>query len=211
MKRIILTLVFLIMASMFYLKNDLPINIIGIQTESQHESLFKLRPSVSSYRIDGFDINTFDIELVDIDKKCYQTIKQSMSNGFADELYKPIAFSVSFHNIESTCKEYSDSIIYNNLRYPLFTILISKSPMAGYPEYSMFKDNSFIELIDGYYVYEKNEAIYSLEGHRVLYGSFQIDDVYIFTKSRLIEKVDQSLIFDFIENMKQIKNAIINE
>ena len=92
-----------------------------------------------------FDIESFEIELVDIDKNCYETLKRSMSNGYADELYKPMAFSVSFHILESTCDQYSNPIIYNNSSYSLFTILISKSPMAGYPEFPMFSDNSFIE------------------------------------------------------------------
>lgn len=185
--------------------DDMIVNIYRIPANSEYDAKFQLRPSnVTPFQaLDKLNIPQFD--LANEMNVCYSVESQLMSNGLAGELAQPIALKQAYIATNPDCTE-SQYIAWDAYDYPPLTIIISKSPMAAYPEYPMFKEEPYetVEGLNTYKLYIRSVSITRQDSHVCLYGSFKVGDYYVFTRTSYMSVVSEQKKLDLVANMDKI-------
>jgi hypothetical protein len=191
--------------------DDFIVNIYQIPANSEYDGKFQFRPANEIIPDHGELAVLPQFDLANEMNVCYSVESRLMSNGLADELAKPIALKQVYLPTNPVCSD-NQNVQFDSWDYPPLTIIISKSPMAAYPEFPMFKEEPYevVESLNTYKIYVRPVSITRTDSHLCIYGSFKIGDLYVFTRTGYMSGLSEQNKLDLVENMDQISRLLEN-
>ncbi|MBN2876690.1 MAG: hypothetical protein JXL85_03455, partial [Bacilli bacterium] len=179
----------------------LPMNIYRITARYEYDIRYQARRTIEKYDYEESEWSSLDLVPIDFDMKCYSQWDHWLANGLADRLGKPIAWQ---RNIQWTndCKDEK----YMYVPSDVYSIVLSRNPMAVYPRYSVFEDQlitnqgiPFDYFTQWIYPYTNNGVTYNFI--QVQY-SFKVEDTYVFVDQVMTDRdVDKKEIAVWVDTL----------
>lgn len=178
-----------LLMSAFLVPKPLQVNYNSIPQNSELDSKYALR--LYNPQVDDQSIAQFLFP--DTDTSCFQVLKGDVRNETASFLDFDLA---DYYQIVQTdtdqCHYYSSLETSDGI----LTMLIAKSPMAGYPEFPMIKDEpvftlegkSHYQLYEGEIVEFETKHTYTR-----LYANFELNGQYVFVRTQYYKEITDKI------------------
>lgn len=200
MKRTLSILFFVIAIGVFSQTEPLPLNISNIRNMDGDILYGRLRPTPTDYAID--EQATLIIDLIDtvLLQTCIVKLGMPVSNAYVQETGIPIAYRIEYTK-DPICG-INDRYVEENQYVSYWTVLISKSTMAGYPEYPMFDLSNPVDTLQ----VEIRKDNYDDESGLILrYGTIKINSWIISIRSHYHTEQNSEVL----DTLKSIEKELI--
>lgn len=179
----------------------LPMNIYRITARYEYDIRYQARRTIEKYDYEESEWSNLNLVPIEYATNCYGQWDHWLANGLADRLGKPIAWQ---RNIQWTndCKDEK----YMYVPSDVYSIVLSRNPMAVYPRYSVFEDQlitnqgiPFDYFTQWIYPYTNNGVTYNYI--QVQY-SFKVEDTYVFVDQVMTDRdVDKKEIAVWVDTL----------
>ena len=157
----------------------LPMNIYRITARYEYDIRYQARRTIEKYDYEESEWSNLNLVPIEYATNCYGQWNHWMANGLADRLGKPIGWQ---RNVQwnHECVDEKQSYV----PVDVYTIILSKNPMAAYPRNSVFENqlvtNQGIQVdysAQWEYPYTNNGVTYHYIQVRY---AFKIEDNHVF-------------------------------
>jgi hypothetical protein len=112
-------------------------NVYDVTTGRDYNLKYQIRPTTDSFLKTDSPWSSIDFTPVEYDMSCLISRDRWMSNNLVDESNKKIIWSRVYEYDHNNCPPQVLPSIYEQVN-----IMVSDNPMAGYPSYTNFKEES---------------------------------------------------------------------